>query len=111
MSEQIYFNNQTKFDNLGNTINCTTINSTFNNTIATKTDSIQVNTPGNDLQINGDTVLVGNLTVDGNYSLLETAGQLRLQDVILAGTSGSTSGQHLQIIINGQLYKIELKNP
>jgi hypothetical protein len=87
-----------------NTVNCINLNSTFVNC-----DEIQRQTPG-DLQINSDTLLVGDLTLDGKLDLTETAGQVRLSNVILANIAGGNSGLHLQIEINNTLYKIKLEN-
>jgi hypothetical protein len=55
-------------------------------------------------------MLVGDLILDGNLDLSETAGQVRLDNVILANVAGGNSGLHLQIEINGTLYKIKLEN-
>jgi hypothetical protein len=86
-----------------NTVNCINLNSVFVNC-----DQIERQTAG-DLQINNDTLLVGDLTLDGTLDLVETAGQLRLSNVITTPTAGGNAG-HLQIEINGVLRKIALLN-
>lgn len=94
----------------GGVINATTVNCNFLNSGFVVCDQIDRNTPG-DLQINNDTLLVGDLTLDGNLDLVENAGKLQIINATLSGSSGSISGQHLQVMINGVNYKIELKNP
>jgi hypothetical protein len=69
-------------------------------------DQIERQTAG-DLQINNDTLLVGDLTLDGNLDLTETAGQLRMINVITTPTAGSIVA-YLQVLINGTLRKIPL---
>ena len=113
LDDRIVKQNNTVFPNLfgeeggdvsANTINCVNLNSVFVNC-----DQIERQTAG-DLQINNDTIVVGDLTLDGNLDLVETAGQVRITNAILTPTSGGNAGQHLQIQINGILYKIALQN-
>jgi len=99
------FGNNSGGDVSANTVNCNFLNSAFVNC-----DSIDRTTPG-DLQINNDTLIVGDLSLNGNYDLSQSSGLLRLSNVTLSGSASGSSGQHLQIVVNGVNYKIRLENP
>ena len=53
------------------------------------------------------------LIIDDNQSIITMqTGEINLNGInLISGSSGSTSGNHLVVYINGNQYKIELKNP
>jgi hypothetical protein len=44
-------------------------------------------------------------------NLSGTSGNLVINNAVTPATSGGNAGLHLQVVINGQTYKIALQNP
>jgi len=51
----------------------------------------------------------GDLTLDGNLDVGETAGQVRVINAITTPTAGSVN-KYLQVQVNGTLFKVALLN-
>ncbi len=63
------------------------------------------------LAYNSTTSRVSHNTETLTLSGKATLGSVELTNATLSGSAGSISGQHLEIVINGTTYKIELRNP
>jgi hypothetical protein len=61
------------------------------------------------LQIKDNNKTIELNTVSGEIS--QTADLLRFSGALTSGSAGGSSGQHLQVTINGTQYKIKLENP